>query len=310
LSKWLYDAIAANRDYKSTLSDSRSGISLNDAELKQIDEIISPLLKKGQSVRNICSRKRDELLISDKTIYKYLELGLLSADLFDLKRKVQRKTRKKAGPAMLVDTKSRSGRLYDDYKKHMDGCPDRPVVEMDTVEGKKGGKVILTLLFNNCNLQLGFLRERNDAASVSKVFEKLRDILEANEFAALFPVLLADRGTEFSDPKKIEIDSGTGEAQSRLFYCDPQNTNQKSRCEKNHEFIRYVMPKGVSLDNLTQDDVNIIMNHINSYGREKYNFKSPLEIFESIYGAEIVKKLGIKLIPPNEICLTPKLLKK
>jgi len=75
LSKWFYDAKIADREYKSTLSSSRSGISLNDAELTELDKIVSPLLKKGQSVRHICSHKRDELLVSDKTIYKYLELG-------------------------------------------------------------------------------------------------------------------------------------------------------------------------------------------------------------------------------------------
>ena len=310
LSKWLYDAKAANEAYKEVLSSSRTGVSLNEAELEHLDKTVSPLLKNGQSVRYIYHHKRAELTVSDKTIYKYLELGLLNADLFDLKRKVQRRLRKKAGPPMLVNKVCRVGRTYGDYKCFMDDNPDKAVVEMDTVEGTKGGKVILTLLFNNCNLQLGFLRERNDSASVSKVFEELRKTLDAEEFILLFFLLLSDRGTEFSDPGKIEVNPKTGENQSKLFYCDPQNTNQKSRCERNHEFIRYVIPKGTSLDNLTQFDVDNMMNHINSFGREKYNFKSPLEIFESIYGVEIVKKLGLLHIPPQEICLTPKLLKK
>jgi hypothetical protein len=52
-----------------------------------------------------------------------------------------------------------------------------------------------------------------------------------------------------------------------------------------------------------------MMNHINSYGREMFNFKSPAELFKEIYGAEIMKKLGINIIPPDDVTLTPKLLK-
>jgi IS30 family transposase len=278
--------------------------------LERVDKIVSPLLKKGQSVRSICLRKADEIMISDKTVYNYLGKSLLNADFFDLKRKVQRKTRKKAGPPMLVDNKCRAGRTHDDYKSYMNDHPDTSVVQMDTVEGNKGGKVILTLLFQNCNLQIGYLRDSNDSASVSRVFTELRTVLTSDEYCKLFPVILTDRGSEFSDPRRIEVDYDTGEVQSSVFFCDPQNTNQKSPCERNHEFIRYVIPKGKSLDGLTQEIVNKMMNHINSYGREKYNYKSPLDLFESIYGSEITKKLGIKRISPDDVCLTPELLKK
>jgi IS30 family transposase len=149
LSKWVYDAKIANGEYKDVLSDSRRGISLNDTELKQLDNTVSPLLKNGQSVRYICSHKSDELAVSDKTIYKYLGLGLLNANYFDLKRKLQSKARKKAGPPRLVNKKCRVNRTFEDYMKYLSNNPDTVVVQMDTVEGTKGGKVILTLLFNN-----------------------------------------------------------------------------------------------------------------------------------------------------------------
>ena len=309
LSKWEYDAKNAHKEYENMLSESRKGISLSAEELENINRIVSPLLKKGQSVRSICERKKDELMISDVTIYKLLNEGLLEADLFDLKRTLQRKPRRKAGPSLLIDSKCRKGRTYEDYKKYMSKQPDMSTVEMDTVEGKKGGKVMLTLLFKNCNLQLAFLRDHNDAASVSKVFKDLRNVLE-DDFNKLFQVCLGDRGSEFSDPIKIEIDIETGEVQGKVFYCDPENPGQKGGCEKNHQFIRYIIPKGTSLDGFTQDDVDFMMNNINSYGREMYNGQSPYELFERIYGIEIIKKLGIILIPADEIVLTPKLLKK
>ena len=111
---------------------------------------------------------------------------------------------------------------------------------MDTVEGRKGGKVLLTIFFRNCDLQLMYIRDTNTSASVTEVFNSIRTVLD-DDFAKVFPLLLSDRGTEFTNPSAVEINTVTGKIQCRLFYCDPQQTNQKSRCERNHEYIRYIL---------------------------------------------------------------------
>jgi len=182
LSKWLYDAKKAQGHYDKALSESRQGIGLNETELDALDKIISPLLKQGQSVRRICKNKAAAIMLSEKTIYNYLHLNILSADKFDLARTIGRKVFKKAGPPMLVDKKCRMGRTYEDFVRYLEEQPDTPVCEMDTVEGKRGGKVILTIFFRNCGLQLGFLRDRNTSASVTEVFQKLRTVLTGDEF--------------------------------------------------------------------------------------------------------------------------------
>lgn len=309
LSKWLYDAKKAQTKYELVLSESRQGIGLNETELNVLDQIVSPLLKQGQSVRRICTNKAASIMLSEKTIYNYLHRNILSADKFDLARTIGRKVFKKAGPPLLVDKKCRVGRTYEDFVRYLQEHPDTPVIEMDTVEGKRGGKVILTIFFRNCGLQLGFLRDRNTSASVTDIFQKLRAVLTGDEFRALFPVILTDRGSEFSDPLAIELDFETGELLAKVFYCDPQNTNQKSRCERNHEFIRLIIPKGRSFDHLEQKDIEFMMNHINSYGREMFNGKSPLELFEGLYGSETAKKLGLTRIKPDNIILKPELLR-
>ena len=309
LSKWMYDAKTAQQQYEEKLSAARQGICLNEDELIQLDNIVSPLLKKGHSVRSICQNNSQVISISDKTVYKYLRNHYLSADLFDLRRTVQRKPRKKAGPPLLIDKKCREGRTYSDFQTFIEENPDRNIVEMDTVEGIQGGKVILTLFFRNCNLQLGFLRERNTAASVKEIFLALRARLTSEEFTKLFPVILADRGTEFSSPLDIEMDYETGELQTRVFYCDAGMPGQKGGCDRNHEMIRYILPKGKSLNGLTQKEISLMMNHINSYKRERYNQKSPIELFRTIYGTTITEKLGIEAVSDQDICLTPELIR-
>lgn len=97
---------------------------------------------------------------------------------------------------------------------------------------------------------------------------------------------------------------------TRVFYCDPSCPYQKGAIEVNHELIRRILPKGTSFDHLTQDDVNKMMNHINSYTRKKLNNRTPYDVFSFCYGKEILQKLGCQPVPANDIVLKPSLLKK
>ena len=87
------------------------------------------------------------------------------------------------------------------------------------------------------------------------------------------------------------------------------NRNQKSRCERNHEFIRYVIPKGEAKEKYSEEEIKRLMNHINSYPRKKWNGRSPYDLFVKIYVQETTTLLGIKKIPADSINLTPELVK-
>lgn len=70
---------------------------------------------------------------------------------------------------------------------------------------------------------------------------------------------------------------------------------------------------GKTLDeihNLTQDDVSLMMSHINSYKRKKLGNRSAYQLFSFLHDEGLLEKLGITLIPSKEINLTPLLLKK
>ena len=101
-----------------------------------------------------------------------------------------------------------------------------------------------------------------------------------------------------------------GEVRTRVFYCDPQRSDQKGGIEVTHEFIRRILPKGTSFSHLTQADISLMMSHINSYTRKKLNNRSAHQLFSFFYGDDILDRLDIHQIPANDINLTPKLLKK
>lgn len=310
LAKWKYDAGRAHAIYRTRLKESREGISLTESQLMEMDGIVSPLLRRGQSIAVVYGSHADELPVSERTLYAYVDAGLLDAKNLDLRLKVRRRVRrKKSGPTLKVDKKCHEGRSYGEFLQYMQQHPDEPVSQLDTVEGDKGGSVLMTLMLTNCGLQLMFLLERKLAASVSEAFAALCGRLGAETFGRMFPVILTDRGSEFTDPERIERDRDTGALQSRVFYCDPQRSDQKGGCEKNHAHIRYVLPKGKSMNALTQADIDLLSNHINSYPRGKWNGKSPIEVFIGIYGRPAADALGLRQIEPDSINLTPSLLK-
>ena len=308
LEKRTYNAESAQDEYTTVLSESRLGAAVSDGDVSRLDAIISPLLIKGQSLHHIYLNHRDELMVSERTLYKYVDAGLFKARNIDMPRTIRMSPRRKKPDTIKIDTKCREGRTRRDYEAFIRQNPDTPVVQLDSVEGIKNGAVLLTVTFVSTGLQLAFRRDHNDARSVSDIFDKLYLDLRPDIFITLFPVCLADNGSEFSDPKRIEFDAN-GNRRSRVFYCDSSAPYQKGSCEVRHEMIRRIIPKHTDITPYSQEKISLMMSHINSYKRKTFGDKSPYEVFAFQYGEETLKKLGLTLIPTDEICLNPSLLK-
>ena len=311
LSKRFYNATYAQEEYKDSLKEARSGVVIDQLEIEHLNNILVPLIKEqGQSIHHAIINNKNKIMCSESKIYKLIDLGLLEVRNIDLPRKVRFRERTKNVTVYKVDKNCLEGRTYEDLEIYMKENPDTPIVEMDSVEGKKGGKVLLTLHFVNCSFMLAFIREHNDAQSVIDIFNYLQDTLGIDKFKELFVLILTDNGSEFSNPIEIEFDLTTGEKRTQIFYCHPSSPNEKGSCEVNHELIRRILPKGTSFDKLNQDDINLMMSHINSYKRKKLNNVSPLTLFNTIYGTDTTNKLNVQKIEPNKINLSTSLLKK
>lgn len=309
LEKAFYRAARAHKEYDALKSESRSGFAISAGELAHFDSVLSPLIRNGQSIHHIAFNHRDELMLSERTLYTYVNSGLFSARNIDMPRTVRMRPRKGTRKGIRVDTACRVGRTLEDYQQFRAQNPHLPARQLDSVEGVKGGAVLLTVHFVQQELQLAFLRAANDSQSVINVFERLYLELRPDIFSGLFPVLLADNGSEFSNPKAIEFDR-QGNRRTRMFYCDPNAPFQKGSCENNHEMIRRCIPKGVNLGQYTQAQIDTMMSHINSYARPALGNRSPYDVFAFQYGEEILKTFGLRRIPADEIILTPKVFEK
>lgn len=309
LEKRVYSAKHAQKEYETVRSESRQGLQITEEEVLRLDSIISPLLMKGQSLHHICINHADEIMFDERTLYNYVDSGVFTVRNIDMPRVVRMGRRKKNKNRFKVDKKCRLDRTYQDFLNFMQEHPDLPVVQIDTLEGRIGGKVLLTIHFTVPQLMLAFIRDANTSQSVIDIFDRLYLELGPDTFCKLFPVLLCDNGSEFTNPSAIECDS-QGQQRTRIFYCDPQAPYQRGAAENNHALIRRIIPKGTSLDKFTQQDINLMMNHVNSYVRLNLGDKTPYWVFASLYGEEILRRMDVELIPSNKVTLHPSLLKK
>ena len=180
---------------------------------------------------------------------------------------------------------------------------------MDTVMNSVTGPYIQTFIFENTQFMIGILHNEKTSKSMSDTINKFHKELNKEDFETLFGLLLTDRGTEFEMSELFIFDPETGEKRLNIFYCDSMASYQKPHVENNHNYVRDIIVNELSLDNLTQEDLNLVFSHINSTPRKKLNGKTPYEIFKFLYGEEIINLFNIKEIPRDEVTLKPYLLK-
>jgi IS30 family transposase len=306
--KQYYRAKVADANYQGLLKSSREGIDITHHELSKLDEMISPLVLKGQSLVHIFANHRKGIPCSERTLYNYFDQNVFTARNIDLPRKVRYKPRKKASLQTKKAQNHRLGRTYDDFKAFIESNPEVSVIEMDTLYGRKSGKVLLTFFFRSCSLMTAFLMESCTQECVKEVIDRLYYELGEDVFRKSFPVILTDNGSEFKSPESIEFDD-KGLERTKVFFCDPMSSYQKPHIEKNHEYLRYILPKGRTFKALSQEKVTLAMNHINSTARASLNGTTPFKLAQLLLDSSLLDKLCLIEIPADEVHLKPALLK-
>lgn len=311
-NRYIYIARAADTAAAERRSFSRQGPHLKGEEFQLFDAFISERIKKGQPLSHIYAEYGDQLPVTKRTAYNYIDSGEMSVSNLDLQRKVRyRKRKKKAVPKEASASACRNNRTYEDFMRFVSTHPHLRVVQMDTVKGTRDkGPVILTMLFVDTNVMLMFLIPDCKAQSVIDVFDGLTNILGIDIFRNLFSVILTDNGSEFKNANRLEM-TVDGKKRCNIFYCDPQASWQKGELEKNHEFIRYILPKGKTFRLLSKSNMVSMMNNINSVKRIGLGGHCPYELIPKTDGSMhmLMKTLKMNIIPPDDVQLSPIILK-
>lgn len=304
----LYTAKKAQAEYDTVLVESRTGIPLNKESFYETERIISEAVQNGQHIYHII--QSNNLPISTATVYRHIQKRYYSITPMDLPRAVKFKPRN-SKESDYVPKWAREGRTFDDFLAFVEDNSDLPLVQLDTVIGRIGGKVIMTIHFVNSDFMIGLLLDNKTAAEAANKIQAVKAELKALGFifGDIAPLLLTDNGGEFSIVSAFENDAD-GNTESHMFFCEPRSPHEKAEIEKNHTLFRDIVKTGTSFDGFTQETVNLIFSHVNAVKRKQFNGKSAYDMFSFYYSEVLASALGISFVPANEVIQSPKLLAK
>lgn len=304
LVKYYYKAIEANSEYRNSWTKDRCGLHYSQLELNILNNDFKNLVLNNKSIHHslIVINKRG-FHFKKFTIYKQIEKKQLELKASDLPR--CRKKKAKMEKDRSYKNRNIDGHTYEDYENYKNEKPNDNEVQLDTVEGIKenNAPVLLTIELVKINFLFIFKIEAQTAEEVKSKLNYLTTIFPTKTTNNLFKILLTDNGKEFPLISLQEVLPN-----SNIFYCHPYSSYEKGSIENNHELIRRVIPKGISLKPYSQKDLDLLCSHINSLYRESLNDKCPFDLVNDYISEEILNKLNIRKIDDDKVILNPYLL--
>ncbi|SQB38806.1 IS1470, transposase [Clostridium perfringens] len=218
------------------------------------------------------SRFSPSQIISIKTLYNYVDLGLLPIKNIDLPAKLHRN--------------KKSTRVRNDKKKLGTSISDRPNSienreefghwEIDCVLGEKSNKdkVLLTLVERKTRYAIISEMPSHSAISVTKTLDKIKEFF-GSKFSEVFKSITADNGSEFADLSEFELKTKT-----KVYFTHPYSSFEKGTNERHNGLIRRFIPKGKRISDYSLETISFIENWMNTLARKLLNYKTPEELFE------------------------------
>lgn len=311
LEKRFYDYEDANKESRKKRSETRSGARISSECLAELDSLSRQIKDTGSIHHVFIANEWVSKICCERTLRRLVYSGALSVKPHELRRYVRFKREltksQKAKRIVIRDVRALVGRTYGDFLAYTEAHKRAIVTQYDSVVGKREDKkAILTITFPRFNLQIGRLITKGDPSSAKRAIVAVMSKLIKAGFSDAFEACLCDNGSEFASFYEIEDAAKlAGASKCRAFYARPYRSNDKAECERNHEFVRYVFPKGKSLDGLTQESVDSAFDNINSLVRAGKGDRTPSEAAERAFGEAFLKALGVKKIDKRKVRLTP-----
>lgn len=308
-TRYIYKAKKAQEEADLALVNCRRGRDLSEERLNRINDIVTPCVRNGQSIYHIMQSHGEQLGISESTLRRMINDCQLETKNIDLRDAVTRKRRRKRSKGYKKMTVIKEGHKYNDFLEYKEKH-EVAEVQMDCVEGKKSdAAVLLTLHFPIPHCQIALILPEHTSKGVVDGLDKIEIQLGLELFRECFPVILTDNGHEFSDLEGMERSCTVpGERRTIVFFCEPNRSDQRGAGENNHKYIRYIIPKGTSLEPYNQEDISLMMNHINSFRRKDLGGKTPYEFAHMCLPGDFFVLLGLEEIAADDVNLTQKLL--
>ena len=303
--KRYYNAIDANNKYLNDWKNDRIGLRYSNDELQVLNNDFYNLVISTRSIYHSLQVINNRgFNFKERTIYHQIKNGKLKLKYSDLPR--NRKQKKENLDKDYKNKESIEGHTYEDYTQYKKQNENAIESQMDTVIGIQDSRdpVILTLEIIEISFMFIFkLEHKTFNETLNKLIE-FKNKITIDIFNNIFNILLTDNGSEFKTVSKI-VETFPN---INIFYCHPYASYEKGNIENNHELLRRVIPKGVSLKHYTQKDYNLLASHINSLYRKKLDGKCPFDSINNYIPIDTLNELGLTKISDDLVNLTPSLL--
>lgn len=261
-------------------------------------------------IMNTLPEKYQMYKSSTSSFYSWIDKGLLDCCNLDLRNKVSRvrygtNTEKRN----TVKGHQLNGRSIEDLSEEEREFRPLGIVELDTVEGIKGGELLFTIMIPCFSLMLGFKIKQKTQKEIGKILDKLEDKLDCY-FYVLFRKGIPDNGVEFLDFDLLEKSIHEGlNKRMEIHYTHTYASYEKPHIENNHILLRWLIKKGFDITLLSSDDILDIINRLNNYPRPKKGYKTPLQLLEDELGNYVLDLLDLHHIPIDQLNMRDMLIK-
>lgn len=292
--------------------DSHVGTEIPDNQLAYIKSVVLDGLKHGRSIEVIWNTTEGlQSICSSRTIRRLIEQQVIDIPYTALRNKTKRRLKyyefKHSCEEKQYLNKIKGGRTMTDYEMFLEEHPNALKIQLDSLVGCKTDDVkILTVMFADYWFQIAKLyKTKQQSNNVKNILKSVLNIISEDLNDDVPIVLLSDNGMEFYSIVDLETEKDCPN-EVRVFFTHTYTATDKAICERNHEYFRYIVPKGKSFSELNQAFVDVLFSNINSYVRPKLKYLAPIDLFLKDFKMEVIKKLGIVKIPSNEVDLSRK----
>ena len=215
--------------------------------------------------------QRDQIVCT-KTLYNYIDLGLLAVINADLPMKLHRNTKS----SQVRKHKKKLGKSITERPSNINNREEFGHWEIDTVVGEKSkyDSVLLTIVERKTRNAIIHKIASKTAEAVTEALNSIRTIY-GDKFSDIFKTITSDNGSEFADLSILEAETDT-----KVYFTHPYSSFEKGTNERHNGLIRRFIPKGKCISDYSSDDIIFIEEWMNTLPRKILNYKTPEELFE------------------------------
>lgn len=215
--------------------------------------------------------RRDEVVCS-KTLYNYIDMGLIKIKNSDLPMKLRLNKHKN----MVRTNKRKLGRSIEERESSIETREEFGHWEIDTVIGSKNksGGALLTLIERKTLKSIHRKLSSKTAAAVDEALANIKSEY-AEKFDTIFKTITSDNGSEFANLSNLEKECDT-----KVYFTHPYSSFEKGCNERHNGLIRRFIPKKTSIFDYSVDEIFFVEDWLNTLPRKKLNYSTPDSLFD------------------------------